>query len=312
MAKTRQTVSTDELSTFGARLRYQREMRGLSRAELSRLTDDQLTARVIDHLENGVTDVTLERVKLLSNVMNVDIDWFISGNLVDNDDEQEVQEKSDIDEPVEPNESTQSAKSALSPSVKSVETEGNRPEQQQVQKVQKALSPVDIFVNQMNETLDMIETLRLDGFAAHLRKMPLLIDKVIKIAAYLELNDLDEISENRGISFKELSKVFAKNVDEPYLTLVDYCNSESLDDDNLKKAIEEIIERIIDTAIFGTDLYGEDIDGLKLFADKHDIQSGTWTGSWRSHYHIVKSVRPEYRNQAFKGKIERQMTLKHT
>jgi len=82
MALTKQTISTEEQSTFGARLRSERDNQGLSRPALSALTDSALSARVIDHLENGTTDATGPRVEVLARALGVDRNWLMFGEPV--------------------------------------------------------------------------------------------------------------------------------------------------------------------------------------------------------------------------------------
>lgn len=284
-----QKTHTD-LTTFGERLRFTREEQGLSRPDLSRLTDRALTARVIDHLESGHTEATISRAEILAKALEVEKLWLLYGeeprtSTGTENDQPDHDPDTDLAAPVEDPEGPpwdtkdtgKTGSTGMGQPVKPVDTGDNQPTKA-LESAGKALKSAHEcsqhstatrrFVDEMFEQLELIDALREDGFLKHQRKMPYLLEQLADTAKLLEVEELKEIAFDRKIE---------------------------IGDDELET--EELTSRIIDTAVLGTDLYDVDFDVLKAFARKNNIERPFLSG-WRNHGHLVPLVRPAYREKA--------------
>ena len=278
MALTKQTISTDELSTFGARLRSERDKQGLSRPALSKLTDGTLSARVIDHLENGTTDATGPRVEVLSKALDVNRNWLMFGEPVSGNQENDNPVSAPDDHPVYPGDVPEKALMTLESAPESPK---------------KALGALGVpdasrqYFDAMRQALSHIEQLREDGLEKHPRKLPKLLDKAVEIGQCLEQSDLKKLAEIRSVDIAGFS------------------------DDSLQEELfAEITLRLIDTALLGMDLYVLDMDTLEAYAEKADVSS-PFLG-WKNHEKIVRNVRGAYWKEALKGGLYLTTALRHS
>lgn len=306
MVYVRQNIAFEDLSTFGERLRYEREQQNLSRPALADMTDGALSARAISHLETGSTDATAQRIELLSNLLSVDRDWLgfgdrsnlpatgdYSGN--DNDDR-----GSDLNsptrEPDEPenmpggaentgfdrsNRSEKPVGTSLTGLTGSIDKTGSDQDQ-----TPKSI-PVRMYIDEMIGILAHIDTLREDGLQKHPRKMPKLLDQAREIGSCLEASDLEELALERGLDPEQI-------------------NTESLSEE----LFEEFILRLIDTALLGIDLYTLDEDTLKTFARKHDVPRPFF--GWDGASELISSVRERYWHEALEGGIRLTISIRQS
>ncbi|WP_420430539.1 helix-turn-helix domain-containing protein [Kordiimonas sp.] len=293
------TKTNTDLTTFGARLRFTREEQGLSRPDLSRLTDRALTARVIDHLESGHTEATISRAEILAKALEVEKLWLLYGeeprtSTGTENDQPDHEPDSDLDAPVDdpegpPWDTGKTGSTGMEQPVKPVDTGDNRPSKA-LDSAGKALESTHEcsehstatrrFVDEMFEQLELIDALREDGFLKHQRKMPYLMEQLADTAKLLEVDELKEIAFDRKI--------------------------ETGDEDEVET--EELTNRIIDTAVLGTDLYDVDFDVLKAFARKNNIERPFLSG-WKDHDHLVPLVRPAYRERALNEALTKSTAL---
>lgn len=70
-------LNTNEPESLGERLRFSRDLAKLSRRELAETTG--MSARTIEHYENGTTDATYQKLCQLSDALGVEITWLVSG-----------------------------------------------------------------------------------------------------------------------------------------------------------------------------------------------------------------------------------------
>lgn len=305
MASTKQNVSTEELSTFGARLRHEREAQNLSRPALAAMADGILSARMIDHLENGTTEVTGQRIELLSKVLNVDRNWLGFGDknaqntLSDNSASMDTGTTPGNDEtrrgikPVDhPGSNVNTGLHRSGRSVIPENTGGtgatDATEDTGCDQSEPAIDdPTHMYVEEMVGVLAHIDLLREDGLQKHPRKMPRLLEQARDIGGCLETSDLQELALDRGVD-PELFKT----------------------EDLSEEAFDEFILRLIDTAVLGIDLYALDKDTLKSFAQKHDIARPFF--GWDSVGELISDVRDTYWHKALEGNIKLTVSLRQS
>jgi len=307
MALTKQTISTDELSTFGARLRWAREEQGLSRPALSKWTDRAISPRVIDHLENGTTDVTARRAELLSDALGVERNWLMFGEpaMTNHANENPVSAPGDTPAGSEevPDDAPKALKSAPGGPKKALEAarkrlgvlgaleeQGSAPADTGEQEGISCSAAKDTAIRQyfdaMNQTLLHVDKLREDGLKNHPRKLPKLLEKAVEIGLCLEQSDIEELAGNRSMNIADFSST------------------------NLsQETFAEIVLRLIDTALLGVDLYELDLDVLKAFAKKADVGSPFF--GWKDQTKIVPSIREVYWEKALKGDLRLTTSLHH-
>lgn len=282
MASTKQTVSADDLSTFGARLRAAREEQDLSRPALAKLTDNIVTARIIDHLEKGTSEATIQKSELLAKALGVSTDWLSHGK---------------GNGPV--------AKPEASPDMASLDEEEAEDNAQEDTGARHLTGLLDL--------LEEIEGYRLDGFTAHTRKMPLLIEDAEIAAEYLEPVEIEMIALERCAGEVKLPEALQQQ-HTAHLSFRNRTRQARREDAERTKydtALQEVVDRIIDTAVLGLDLYSVDLSVLSTFARKHDISSPHFFGGWEHHSEIVPRVREKYRDMALQGRISLSQSLLH-
>jgi transcriptional regulator with XRE-family HTH domain len=280
------------LDTFAARLRHAREEQGLSRPDLSKLTNRALTARVIDHLESGHTEATLSRAELLAEALEVEKLWLLYGEEAGTAPGSE--ETDPDDEPGTPPWDTQeTGNTGQTGPEKPVQTGPDRSGAVGSSADRSDRSPdsgkerhnrlEDVsrqFVDKMFDLLETVDMFRESGFLKHQRKMPHILEQLETTAKYLEHEELKEIAFDREVDI------------------------DSQADGNF----EELTARVIDTAVLGADLYDVDFDVLKAFARRNDIERPLLS-SWKGHGHLVPLVRPAYREKALSEALTKSTAL---
>jgi len=259
MAFTKKPVPSDELSTFGARLRHEREQQRLSRPALAELMNGTMSARIIEHLENGTTEVKLQQIGLVAEALGVSEDWLIKGESQDGDTKPGV---------------------IFDSSSKAENCDTLVSDLDEVSEGSKYLL---LFKHRLAE----LDELREGDFALHQRKLPQLVEDTMSAAGYLELPEIFLIAEERGLFDVEVQSAEAEAADY-----------EGMDD-----STPELLDRIIDTAIFGLDLYHVEMSTLAAFAERHSISSPHFFGGWDHQAEIVPRVREKYRERALRGEV---------
>lgn len=294
MVYVRQNIAFEDLSTFGERLRYEREQQNLSRPALADMTDGALSARAISHLETGSTDATAQRIELLADLLNVDRDWLGFGDRSNspapgddgghNNDDRSSDLNSPANEPDEPENMPGGAENIgfdqSNRSEKPVETSltGSIDKTSNDQYEPPESDPVRMYVDEMIGVLTHIDMLREDGLQKHPRKMPKLLEQARDIGSCLEASDLEELAFERGVDPEQI-------------------NTENLSEE----LFDEFILRLIDTALLGIDLYTLDKDTLKTFARKHDIPRPFF--GWDGIAELIADVRDTYWHKGLEGSI---------
>jgi len=278
MATTKQTVSTNDLSIFGARLRKSRNDQGLSRAALSRLTENEISARVIDHLEQGTTDATIRRAEVLAGALDIEMNWLLFGEPGDElDNDTEDPEDTPVDLPGVPEIPGKTGQDRS-------EIPGE-PGQEQSRPVGPVRTdPARKYFDKLEDILIDIDELREQGLQNHPRKMPKLIQRASDTGEFLELSDIQELAFERDIKIPETDIT-------------------ELGEEKREELMDELVRRLIDSAVLGIDLYKLDMDTLDIFRKKHTEVSAPAFRNWRGHTELVPEIRESYRSKAMEGNI---------
>ncbi len=307
MAITKQNIPSDDLSTFGARLRHAREEQGLSRPELSQQTNKTLSARVIGHLEDGITEPTITRLQVLADALNIDTHWLQYGG------DTELDTRSDIEpdnhslnecatsphqsEPVPTiqNQPVKAHNSAFESTNSTIQhyanTAESRPlsdekptEVDQSRPSSTGTGPSRKYMDKMENILHEIDLFREDGLQNHPRKMPKLTQKAMAVGATLEFSDIEFLANERSIILPDF------NIDE-------------YDEEEQEALLCEFVLRLIDTAAIGIDLYTLDMDTLNIFRRKHTDVGRPLFVSWNEPADLVPELRETYWQKAMQGSL---------
>lgn len=171
---------------------------------------------------------------------------------------------------------------------------------------QSVTSTLGTEAEQILDLLSMIDDLRIEGLPSHRRRMFAFIEDVHHLVRYLEPPHFLDLAKNRGLHATEgdslsiLQKLYSeKSLDQgvsKYHNRLDaYC--------------AEILERLVDTAVLGCDLYGVDMGQLKDLAERWEIDHGRIFSGWKGHAEIVPALREKLREQALTGKVAFIFTL---
>lgn len=143
--------------------------------------------------------------------------------------------------------------------------------------------------SELDQIFVKLDRYREEGFEKYWRSVPQLMTKLSGLLNGTGFKDLLDIAENRAL--------FIINTDE--VTAIENAEGEAQ-----TEQITEIIERIIDTAYFGVDLYTLRENKLSDLADELGIGSdkSTFFSSWSGYKVLVMALRPACRDLALKGK----------
>lgn len=266
MKATARTMTTDQLDTIGGRLRHARENLGLSRRALAERAD--VSDRTIEHYEAGTVEASVEKLSALARALDISLAWLITG--------QEI-------EAVDP---TPSATPTIVPTP-------------------LAPAPVPDNASSFRGVLERLDELREEGFAQNPRQTAALIDEARHSARYCETLDLAAIAEDRDLAHVEAHMPEAVEAPrpgdpDPHDIWADVDGGTA---NEPERVCREIVERLIDTAIFGYDLYTVDMDRLAATAAEFNISpEGFVRSGWRDHHEIVPAIRKKIREVSILGK----------
>lgn len=162
MRNTPQNTHQNAPETLGERLRFSRDVAKLSRRELAEMTG--MSARTIEHYENGTTDATYQKLCQLSEALCVEITWLVSGGLANEGD-------SDFESPREE---------------ESID-DNNRP------------SETPSGTAQLEKSLGILVELREAGLEKHQRRATAIIQEIHGSAKYVEPQELASFTFQREI-----------------------------------------------------------------------------------------------------------------
>lgn len=265
MTTRNKNIQNDELTSFGQRLRYEREKQDLSRPALSKLTGKTISARVIAHLEDGNTEPKLKHSQTLAEVLEVDEVWLNHGSTK----EDQTQPNHGFDGVL--GETDDDLGDTNSPDLVD-ESDHEIPdiadENQQVL-IPSNDNQMRLYVDAVHELLELISAIRNEGFLHHSRKMPGLIEEVIETGKLLELSEVEELASDHNVN---------------------------IEDDLQEEAVNEVILRLLDTALLGVDLYQVDTDNLLAFAKRNRIHLTRFNR--RDTFSLIAKLRQAYWDRA--------------
>jgi len=133
----------------------------------------------------------------------------------------------------------------------------------------------EILQQRAEHLMAEVDTLRRRGFGNAPRFSAALIDDLRDAFRYMEAEEIHELARQEGLEgFDE-----TENEDDP-------------------SGVPEIIERLIDNVMLGTDLYGFPQGKLEAIAEKYEVES-KWLG-WDGIGQIIEAIRPKLRESSLK------------
>jgi transcriptional regulator with XRE-family HTH domain len=263
-----QTVSKNDLDTVGKRLRYTREKSGHSRRTLGE--EAGMSLRTIEHYENGTTEISLDKLATLAEALSANLGWLTAGSQVSNETSSNI---AIVDQP-SPQQSDSSVPAATA-------------------------SGLESYKAGLKDTLLNLGEAREQGLAERSRMSIALIEDCQNSARYLELDEIFGIASIMGVQTSPESI-------ERHEVMIDHLNANRgvegrnlLDRDELVR--QEVLDRLIDRALFNVDLYTVDLGSLANIARDWKITTGRFlfdTG-WNNHEEIVPAIREKLREAAF-------------
>lgn len=144
----------------------------------------------------------------------------------------------------------------------------------------------------IEDGLDQLDEWRDGGFERHRRAAMALAEELAARMAFLAPDDLVALARDRDCQ-------------EP---LPDAGQLEDSLRDSYgegEAACRELAERIVDTAIFGRDLFNVELHGLVDLAYRHEVEHGRMIGDWRTHEELIPASRARLRHyEIFVGTLE--------
>jgi len=274
-----QTMITDTaLTELPTRLRQAREDKGLSRAQAEKLTG--IPAKSIEKFETDNQEPSISRVKTLCDVYEICPADLLGMDVV-NDDEIDDDGFDHDDVPtVEAEEHNDDDVDTSIPSHRALVTIDDT----------EVLEPIIDLLNELG-------VLRDDGLESHRRRATRLIEELQEQLRSLEPVDL--------IKLADVCELY--RADCPTANMIEVVFSESMDKG--QAYCGKIEERIIDTAVFGIDLYEIERKPLVALAEKlawsHGVEmKGTALlifDDWGTHQDLALALRPTLRKMAIMG-----------
>jgi len=236
---------TKKTTTFGERLMQARNTAMLSRSQLA--TASGIPAKAIEKFEYGTQDPTISRVKTLAQVLNVEVDYLMTGEGV------------------------------TMPTIEPVVSDD------------VASNMLGGELEQITQKLSYLDELREDGFQKKWRTAPRLFEEVQKSMQKLSLDDVLDLGEAR-----ELFPVSEELLDQ----------YQEMDGEEREAFIDNLIERVLDTAYFGLDLHTIRKSDLVDLAHCYDLDgddTNFWGSKWSGQAAIVSALQYTMRHLALKG-----------
>ncbi len=144
-------------------------------------------------------------------------------------------------------------------------------------------------LDQATQKLAYLDELREIGFQKHWRTAPRLFAELTVSISKFELDDLLDLAELRGL--------YAVSDDD----LEGYADLETDDQETLFMGI---VNRILDTAYFGIDLYHIRMKDLEIIAYKQDIDGDSdkfFGPDWTGYAAITQALRLKFWDEALRG-----------
>ncbi|MBL4800560.1 MAG: helix-turn-helix domain-containing protein [Emcibacter sp.] len=148
--------------------------------------------------------------------------------------------------------------------------------------------------------LKALDSLRENGFDKFPQKAEAHYNALKSTIYFLDYAELQKLAKARGIEFEIET---SENIDDPVTKeYFEMYQGESVEE---QPDLEELVNRIIDTAIFGVDFYSIDLEALSEMAEDYDLSPdrSLWMG-WRGHREIAPQIRKAFLEKALSGQSE--------
>lgn len=265
-------------ATIGSRITVAREKAGLTQQELADLV--RLSRNTIKNYENGNSSPTCVNLEGIAKSLSVEPAFLFSGLSVDAQQKEETQSGDDLD--LELDDTAELEEEVNRPADATVETAG---------------------VDKLSDHLQQLSELELDGDRLTKKKAEAHI-KLIHVAADgLTLEGAVEQAEKHDL-------VNADQIASPLneLSSVGFDPNENEVAELTDQIITEVIERLIDHALVGSDLYAVDFKVLDDFSESHDIYPNRLIAfGWRGYEELVPAIREKVREIMLSGELPWEM-----
>jgi len=254
------TVSITDLpaekakQTAASRLREAREKLGMSRSALAEKVG--ISAKIIEHYENGNSEPPITRLKNLAEALGVATGYILYGKA----------------EPL--------TEHALKPKTGKPNVEDND-------------------LSRFEGALDRLTELRENWADGYERKLEALLEETLRLSKFLSFDELWALGISRGFDHDATA--------DQHSELLEFIAT-ATDEDEIQEAksrieaiIEEVTNRLIDTAIIGEDLYKLDEEALKSFAAEHEISAQGLGLYWSGVEELVAQLRQTIRYLSVRG-----------
>ncbi len=167
------------------------------------------------------------------------------------------------------------------------------PTKQEVQEIDTISKERHKHLDDIDTILDAflsLDEMRENGFQRHWRTAPRSFEALEEIVRKMSYDELLDVGEARGLLAVPQSEV------EAFGTL-------TLDEQAVAK--QTLVDRIVDTAYFGVDLFKLNPEPLHDLADEFDLekdQEGFIFGSWSDDAAVIEALRPVLRDRFIHGK----------
>lgn len=274
MTKSTRDIPTHEGMTIADRLKVARTDADFTRKALAEATG--IPASTIEKYERGEMDPNTTRLQTICEHLDVSVNWVLNG--------EDTQEASETENPVTGN---QSSANVAEPSTEAP-SEALSSGSQNFSETAEPANDNDVL-EPIRNILAELDSMRANEFDMVQRGATALIDEVLIGLKYCEPHELLALALERNLfqndcaTVESILDMFRMNAEKAQ----SYCGS--------------IEERLIDSAIFGVDLYCIERKALVDVADnlslEHEINSAKMFG-WGGHADFVPLIRPYLRTLA--------------
>lgn len=155
---------------------------------------------------------------------------------------------------------------------------------------EESIENIHNYISQAKEYLQMLDTLRHNGFEKSIRKAEAYYNELIKTLSFLEYTELLNLAKIRCIEVEDiLHERTGPQETKDFFTMYE---GEPISE---KPDCDEVVNRIIDTAVFGVDLYSLPLGFLSKIAEKNEIVPDRFFFlNWHGHSEIIPKIRDNF------------------
>lgn len=153
-------------------------------------------------------------------------------------------------------------------------------------------------IENVDNLLETIDAVRSRGYVNNERMTIALVKKLHSAFDFLEAEDIHQVAYRRGLAILGAGEAHLPKQDSDDTGNVFSLFEAEHEEPRVRAPLEELIERIIDTALIGGDIFAAELLNLRAFARKHDVGTGLLAAVPRSHKAIAPLIRPVLRKKA--------------